>query len=99
VDADAELHLVHADVERRRARGRRRARRQGDTEAPAAVVHALCDRRDLGERGIEIARSLVGSYVTSLDMAGASITLLTLDDELIGWWDAPVQTPALRWGR
>jgi dihydroxyacetone kinase-like protein len=53
----------------------------------------------LDGRGIEIGRSLVGSYVTSLDMAGASITLLTLDDDLIGWWDAPVQTPALRWGR
>jgi dihydroxyacetone kinase-like protein len=53
----------------------------------------------LDQRGIEISRSLVGSYVTSLDMAGASITLLTLDDELLGWWDAPVQTPALRWGR
>jgi dihydroxyacetone kinase-like protein len=53
----------------------------------------------LDGRGIEIGRSLVGSYVTSLDMAGASITLMALDDELTGWWDAPVQTPALRWGR
>ena len=53
----------------------------------------------LDQRGIEIARSLVGSYVTSLDMAGASITLLSVDDELLGWWDAPVETPALRWGR
>jgi dihydroxyacetone kinase-like protein len=53
----------------------------------------------LDGRGIEIGRSLVGSYVTSLDMAGASITLLTLDEDLERWWDAPVQTPALRWGR
>jgi dihydroxyacetone kinase-like protein len=53
----------------------------------------------LDGRGIEVGRSLVGSYVTSLDMAGASITLLTLDDDLLGWWDAPVQTAALRWGR
>ena len=48
---------------------------------------------------LALSMSLVGSYVTSLDMAGASITLLTLDDDLLGWWDAPVQTPALRWGR
>jgi len=50
-------------------------------------------------RDIKIARSLVGSYITSLEMAGCSITLLRLDDELIRYWDAPVHTPALRWGR
>ena len=50
-------------------------------------------------RGLEIARSLVGSYTTSLDMAGCSLTLTRLDDELISLWDAPVHTPALRWGR
>jgi len=49
-------------------------------------------------RGITIARNLVGSYITSLDMAGCSITLLRLDDELTRLWDAPVHTPALRWG-
>jgi dihydroxyacetone kinase-like protein len=49
-------------------------------------------------RGVRIARNLVGSYITSLDMAGCSITLLKLDDELIRLWDAPVHTPALRWG-
>jgi len=49
-------------------------------------------------RGIKIARSLVGSYITSLEMAGCSITLLKVDDELIRLWDAPVNTPALRWG-
>jgi dihydroxyacetone kinase-like protein len=49
-------------------------------------------------RGVNIARSLVGSYVTSLDMAGYSLTLLKLDDELTPLWDAPVRTPALRWG-
>jgi phosphoenolpyruvate---glycerone phosphotransferase subunit DhaK len=49
-------------------------------------------------RGIAIVRNLVGSYITSLDMAGCSITLLKMDDELIGLWDAPVKTPALRWG-
>ena len=49
-------------------------------------------------RGVDIARSLVGDYVTSLDMAGYSLTLLKLDDELTSLWDAPVDTPALRWG-
>jgi dihydroxyacetone kinase-like protein len=52
----------------------------------------------LQDRGITIARSLVGNYITSLDMAGCSITLLRLDDELTALWDAPVHTPALRWG-
>jgi dihydroxyacetone kinase-like protein len=51
----------------------------------------------LDGRGITIARNLVGSYITSLDMAGCSITLLRLDDELIRPWDAPVHTAALRW--
>ncbi len=54
--------------------------------------------RFLGERGIAIARNLVGSYMTALDMAGCSITLLRLDDELVRLWDAPVDTPGLRWG-
>jgi len=48
--------------------------------------------------GISIERSLVGPYITSLEMAGCSITLLKLDDELVRLWDAPVCTPALRWG-
>ena len=50
-------------------------------------------------KGINISRSLVGPYITSLEMAGASITLLKLDDEMTKFWDAPVQTPGLRWGR
>jgi dihydroxyacetone kinase-like protein len=53
----------------------------------------------LADRGIEIGRSLVGNFVTSLEMQGASITVLKLDDELEELWDAPVQTAALRWGR
>ncbi|HYH95008.1 dihydroxyacetone kinase subunit DhaK [Hyalangium sp.] len=54
--------------------------------------------RILEGRGIRIARNLVGSYITSLEMAGCSVTLLRLDDELTQLWDAPVKTPALRWG-
>ena len=49
-------------------------------------------------RGVTITRSLVGSYITSLEMAGCSITLLKLDDELTRLWDAPVDTPALHRG-
>jgi dihydroxyacetone kinase-like protein len=51
----------------------------------------------LADRGIEVARSLVGSYVTSLDMNGLSVTLVRADDELVQLWDAPVRTPALCW--
>ena len=54
--------------------------------------------RILDGHGITIGRSLVGPYITSLEMAGCSITLLKLDDELVSLWDAPVRTPALRWG-
>jgi dihydroxyacetone kinase-like protein len=54
--------------------------------------------RGLRDAGLEPVRSLVGSYITSLEMAGASLTLLELDDELTSLWDAPVHTPALRWG-
>jgi phosphoenolpyruvate---glycerone phosphotransferase subunit DhaK len=54
--------------------------------------------RQLREAGLEPARNLVGSYITSLEMAGGSVTLLELDDELVSLWDAPVHTPALRWG-
>jgi phosphoenolpyruvate---glycerone phosphotransferase subunit DhaK len=54
--------------------------------------------QQLRSRQITIARRLVGNYITSLDMAGCSITLLQADDELLSLWDDPVLTPALRWG-
>jgi dihydroxyacetone kinase-like protein len=56
-------------------------------------VAAMC--RD---RGVTIERNLIGSYITSLEMAGVSITVLKLDDEMLRLWDAPVNTAALRWG-
>ncbi|MEU9376296.1 dihydroxyacetone kinase subunit DhaK [Streptomyces sp. NPDC048255] len=59
----------------------------------AEVAHLL------GARGVPVARTLVGNYVTSLDMAGCSVTLCRVDEELLRLWDAPVQTAALRWGR
>jgi phosphoenolpyruvate---glycerone phosphotransferase subunit DhaK len=51
----------------------------------------------LDARGVAVRRALVGPYVTALDMHGCSVTLLRTDDELTGWWDAPVRTPALTW--
>ncbi len=66
---------------------------------PSLELYLMYDaaRRILNKRGIAIARSLVGSYVTSLEMAGCSITLSTLDEKLAALWDAPVHTAALRW--
>ncbi|GAA3271542.1 dihydroxyacetone kinase subunit DhaK [Paenarthrobacter aurescens] len=52
----------------------------------------------LAERGATVERSLVGNYVTSLEMQGCSVSVLRLDDELTRLWDAPVHTAALRWG-
>ncbi|MBV9257300.1 MAG: dihydroxyacetone kinase subunit DhaK [Ktedonobacteraceae bacterium] len=54
--------------------------------------------RILGGKNITIARSLVGNYITSLEMAGCSITLVRLDDEMLRYWDAPVHAAGLRWG-
>jgi dihydroxyacetone kinase-like protein len=48
--------------------------------------------------GIAVARNLVGNYITSLEMAGCSVTLLRSDEELVRLWDAPVNTAGLRWG-
>lgn len=53
----------------------------------------------LAARGIEVKRRLVGPYVTSLEMQGMSLTLLRLSEEMLSYWDAPVHTAALRWGR
>jgi dihydroxyacetone kinase-like protein len=50
------------------------------------------------EHGLQIERNLIGNYITSLEMQGCSITLVKLDDEMLRCWDAPVNTPALRWG-
>lgn len=60
------------------------------------MYHAAA--KQLARHGIRPARSLVGNFVTSLDMAGCSITVTLLDDEIARGWDAPVHTPALRWG-
>ena len=68
----------------------------GTPQSELYVVYRQA-RRLLEARGVTVARSLVGSYVTSLEMQGASVTVLRLDDELTDLWDAPVRTAALHW--
>ena len=67
---------------------------------PLVELHLMYDAasRQLRKHGVDVTRSLVGNYVTSLDMAGCSITLTVLNDELTALWDAPVHTGTLRWG-
>jgi dihydroxyacetone kinase-like protein len=67
---------------------------------PALELYLLYGEVDklLRAQGLQPTRNLVGSYITSLEMAGASLTILELDDDLETLWDAPVNTPALRWG-
>jgi phosphoenolpyruvate---glycerone phosphotransferase subunit DhaK len=69
----------------------------GTPQLELYLLYGLVEQR-LRDAGLEPVRRLVGSYITSLEMAGASLTLLALDDELTALWDAPVHTPALRWG-
>jgi dihydroxyacetone kinase-like protein len=61
------------------------------------MVHAA--RKVLAGAGVNVVRHLTGSFVTSLEMAGCSITVCALDDPVLALWDAPVHTAALRWGR
>jgi dihydroxyacetone kinase-like protein len=72
----------------------------GYAGTPLSELYLLFDvaAKNLKARGIKIVRSLVGNYTTALDMAGASLTLCVLDNEIKNHWDAPVLTPALRWG-
>jgi len=67
---------------------------------PAMELYLMYENacQALNKRGINVVRSLVGNYVTSLDMAGCSLTLASLDAEMLAHWDAPVRTAALRWG-
>jgi dihydroxyacetone kinase-like protein len=70
----------------------------GATPLMELYLLANSARAVLAGAGVTVARSLTGNYVTSLDMAGASLTLTLLDDETARLWDAPVHTAALRWG-
>ncbi|ASR54227.1 dihydroxyacetone kinase subunit DhaK [Cellulomonas sp. CW35] len=69
----------------------------GGTPASELYIVYRKARELLEARGVNVTRSLVGNYVTSLEMQGASVTVLRLDDELTTLWDAPVHTTALRW--
>jgi phosphoenolpyruvate---glycerone phosphotransferase subunit DhaK len=69
----------------------------GGTPALELYLMYNAARRVLERRGLTIARTLVGSYVTSLEMAGCSITLTQLDDRLTVLWDDHVHTAALHW--
>jgi dihydroxyacetone kinase-like protein len=69
----------------------------GGTPALELYVMANAVRRLLAAAGLTVARSLTGSYVTSLEMAGCSVTITALDESLASLWDAPVHTAALRW--
>jgi len=69
----------------------------GTPESELYIVYNHA-RKLLADAGLEVTRSLVGNYITSLEMQGCSITVLVLDDELTALWDAPVNTPALRRG-
>ena len=66
---------------------------------PSMELYVMYDaaKRLLDGKGLKIARSLVGNYCTSLDMAGCSLTVTALDADLLKLWDAPVHTAALRW--
>lgn len=70
----------------------------GGTPAMELYLMYNAAKRILDGKGLKAARSLVGSYVTSLEMAGCSLTVSALDGELTGLWDSPVHTAALRWG-
>jgi dihydroxyacetone kinase-like protein len=67
---------------------------------PVSELYAVYAKLDeiCQAHGLTIARNLIGPYITSLEMAGMSITLLKADDEILKFWDAPVKTPGLRWG-
>ena len=82
------------------ARGRALLFINGFGATPAVELYLMYNsaRKFIEAHGVTVARSLVGSYVTSLDMAGCSITLTMLDAEMEKLWDAPVHTAALRWG-
>ena len=83
-----------------RARGEAILLINGFGATPLSELYLMYDavRKRFEASGIIVARSLVGNFVTSLDMAGCSATISLLDEETKRLWDAPVNTPALRWG-
>jgi dihydroxyacetone kinase-like protein len=92
------VNAIAADLGER-ARGEAILLINGFGATPLSELYLIYDavRRLLEPQGIVVARSLVGNYVTSLDMAGCSVTLTIVDEEMKRLWDAPVHTAALRW--
>src|SRR6202021_972062 len=92
-------HAILTDLGER-ARGEAILLINGFGATPLSELYLMYDavRKLLEPAGIVVARSLVGNFVTSLDMAGCSATITVLDEEMKRLWDAPVHTPALRWG-
>ncbi len=97
--AQAILHDLAA-IPGKGARGEAILLVNGFGATPAMELYLMYGRIKplLEAAGVTVVRSLVGNYVTSLDMAGCSVTVTMLDDETKALWDAPVHTPALRWG-
>jgi phosphoenolpyruvate---glycerone phosphotransferase subunit DhaK len=93
------VNAITADLGER-ARGEIILLVNGFGATPLSELYLMYDavRKPLEAAGSIVARSLVGNFVTSLDMAGCSVTVSILDEELKRLWDAPVHTPALRWG-
>jgi dihydroxyacetone kinase-like protein len=94
------VEAVLADLVPRAGRGEVLLLVNGCGATPLAELYLMfgAASRELQRHGCRVVRSLVGNFVTSLDMAGCSVTVTRLDGELAGLWDAPVQTAALRWG-
>jgi dihydroxyacetone kinase-like protein len=92
------VHAITADLGER-VRGEAILVINGFGATPLCELYLMYDavRRLLESAGSIVTRSLVGNFVTSLDMAGCSVTVSILDDEMKRLWDAPVHTPALRW--
>jgi len=93
-EAGGSLADVTATAAKVNAQGRSMGLALSSCIVPAAFNSVA---KILGGKGISIGRSLVGNYITSLEMAGFSVTLLKLDDDLVRLWDDPVHTAALRW--
>lgn len=94
------VQAVLADLVPRVGRGEVLLLVNGCGATPLAELYLMfgAASRELQRHGCKVERSLVGNFVTSLDMAGCSVTVTRIDSELAGLWDAPVRTAALRWG-
>jgi dihydroxyacetone kinase-like protein len=96
---DAALAAIHADMPLDGAEVLVLVNGMGGTPLIEQYIAYAAAANWFAGHGVTVARSLVGNYVTSLEMAGCMVTVCRLTPELRRLWDAPVETPALRWGR